>query len=297
MLNLNDLYYFVQAVDCKGFAPASRRLGIPKSTFSKRVSELEKALGVRLIQRTSRSFVVTETGRDFYRHAAAMLIEAEAAENVVRGRLAEPSGTVRIAASVPTAQFWLSKLLPALVVEYPKLRVELDVADRFIDIVREGFDIALRDHFAPLPDSELVQRRLGRDPVYLVAAEAYLAGRGMPGCPEDLAGHEGLFTSTATDVWLLENGRGDAAEVRPVPRFIANESVVLLGAAAAGLGITCLPRKLCKGELDSGSLLRVLPGWTAGEVTTTLLMPHRRGRLPSVRVVADFLVNHFGENE
>src|SRR3990170_2884020 len=155
MLNLNDLLVFVRVVDHGGFAAASRALGIPKSTLSQRLSALEKAIGVRLVQRTSRSFVVTEIGRDFHRHAAAMLIEAEAAEHVVKGRLAEPSGTVRITASLPIAQFRLAPLLPRLAASYPKIRIMLHVTDRFVDIVQEGFDIAIRHHFAPLPDTDL----------------------------------------------------------------------------------------------------------------------------------------------
>jgi DNA-binding transcriptional LysR family regulator len=294
MLNLNDLYFFVQVVDHQGFAPASRRLGIPKSTLSKRVAELERELGLRLIHRTSRSFVVTDTGRDFYRHAAAALVEAEAAESVVKGRLAEPSGTVRIAASVPTAQIWLSRLLPELGLALPGIRVELDVTDRFVDIVQEGFDIALRDHFAPLPDSELVQRRIVSQPIWLVASCGYLERSGLPTSPGQLAEHDGLLASALASTWRLRNEAGESLEVTPRPRFVANESVVLLGAATAGLGIACLPVKMCEQELGTKVLVRVLPGWVCGEVTTTLLTPHRRGQLPAVRAIADFLVERMG---
>ena len=180
MLNLNDLGLFVQAVDSGGFAAAARRLGLPKSTISKRVAELEAALGARLIHRTSRSFVLTELGRDFYDHARGAMIEAEAAEGVVLRRLTEPSGTVRITASVPTAQSRLSGLLPALARAYPKIRLQLHVTDRFVDLVQEGFDIAVRSHFAPLPDSDLVQRRMAVERITLVAAPDYLARRGVP---------------------------------------------------------------------------------------------------------------------
>ena len=151
MLNLNDLFYFVQIVEHGGLAPAGRALGIPKSTLSKRLLELERDTGTRLIQRTSRSFAVTEIGQDLYRHAAAMMIEAEAAENVIKGRLAEPSGTVRITAAIPTAQNMLADLLPRLAHAYPKVRIVLHATDRFVDIVQEGFDIALRAHRLPLP--------------------------------------------------------------------------------------------------------------------------------------------------
>ncbi len=180
MRNLNHFIVFAHVVDHKGFAPAARALNVPKSTLSKRVAELEKTLGVRLINRTSRRFTVTEIGEDFYRHASAMLIEAEAAEAIVKGRLAEPSGTVRITASVPTAQMMLAGLLPPLALTYPKMRVMLHATDRFVDVVQEGFDIAVRDHFAPLPDSGMVQRRVATDAIWLVAAPAYLESRRPP---------------------------------------------------------------------------------------------------------------------
>jgi len=289
VLNLNDLRLFVQVVDHQGFTAASRALGVPKSTLSKRVAELEHRLGARLIQRNSRRFVVTEAGRDCHRHAAAMLIEAEAAEAVVRGRLAEPAGTVRITASVPTAQTLLAPVLPEIARQWPKLRIALHASDRFVDIVQEGFDLALRDHFAALPDSGLVQRRIGFDPGLLVASPGYLDAAGTPADPADLARHDGLMAASSETVWRLEDGDGAVREAAPSPRFLADEAAVLLAAATAGLGIARLPGRLCRPHLAAGSLLRVLPSWTAGGVTTTLLMPHRRGQLPAVRLVADFL--------
>ena len=172
MYNLNDLVFFVQAVDHGSFAAAGRRLGQPKSTVSKRVAELESALGARLIHRTSRSFALTDVGRDFYDHARAAVIEAEAAETVVRHRLAEPSGTVRITTSVPTAQFHLADRLHGLARAFPKLDLQLHVTDRFVDLVQEGFDIAVRSHFAQLPDSGLMQRQIGTERIILVASPA-----------------------------------------------------------------------------------------------------------------------------
>ena len=247
-------------------------------------------IGVRLVQRTSRSFAVTEIGRDFHRHAAAMLIEAEAAEHVVKGRLAEPSGTVRITASLPIAQFRLAPLLPRLAASYPKVRIMLDVTDRFVDIVQEGFDIALRNHFTPLPNTELVQRRIDFDPVWLVASVEYLREKGMPAQPEDVGRLDGLMASPSGTAWRLQNDQGVVAEVTPSPRYVANETICLLEAAKAGLGVACLAASFCAPLIASGALARILPDWTAGGVATTLLMPHRRGQLPSVRVVADQLI-------
>lgn len=289
MYNLNDLVFFVQAVETGSFAAAGRRLGQPKSTVSKRVAELEAALGVRLIHRTSRHFALTELGRDVYDHARAAVIEAESAEMIVRRRQAEPSGTVRITTSVPTAQFHLADRLHELARSFPKLSLELHVTDRFIDLVQEGFDIALRSHFAPLPDSGLMQRRIAAEPIILVAAPDYLEARGEPSEPEALKEHDGLIISAAARNWRLANRSGDIIEIEPRPRLTADESVVLMRSAIAGLGVVCLPESIAAAALAQGTLTRVLPDWTAGSVTTTLLTPHRRGQLPAVRAVIDFL--------
>lgn len=300
MLNLNDLYVFAKVVDHRGFAAASRALGLPKSTLSKRVAELERHLGARLIQRTSRSFAMTETGQAFYRHAAAMLIEAEAAEQLVQGRLAEPSGVLRLTSSVTTAQLLLAEVLPELARQYPRMQVMLHATDRFVDLVHEGFDIAVRDHAAPLPDSDLVQRRVGFEAFHLVAAPAYLRGRGVPASPDDIAQHDGLLTALnatapADAAWTLASEDGEQARARPYARFFANEPNTLLRAATSGLGIACLPDSLCAPAVAAGALVRVLPAWTAGGMTTTLLVSHRRGQLPSVRAALDFLAEAIGD--
>ncbi len=294
-MNLNDLGIFVQAVEHGSFAAAGRRLGMPKSTISKRVAELEAALGVRLIHRTSRSFSLTDLGRDFFEHARASIIEAENAETIVRTRLGEPSGTVRLTTSVPTAQFTLAPLLAGLAERYPKLLLSLHVTDRFVDIVQEGFDIAIRSHQQPLPDSALVQRRMAVHDFHLVAAPAYLDLHGRPEKPEDLAGHRAIVANPANASWLLQGTDGSRQQARVTPVMAADEPFVLLKATSAGIGITVLPTSVCASAISDGTLERVLPAWTAGQITTTILMPHRRGQLPSVRAVVDFLMEQSGD--
>ena len=289
MLNLNDLRFFAQAVESGGFAAAARRLGCPKSTVSKRVAALEARLGAQLLHRSSRSFKLTEVGSAVYDHARAALIEAEAAEGGVHRRLAGPSGTVRITASVPTAEVQLAGRLPVLARLYPKLRIELHVTDRFIDLVQDGFDLAVRSHFAPLPDSDLVQRRMSEEQITLVAAPAYIARRGEPATPEALGEHDALMTNGTIKLWRLSEAAGRTVEVAPQPQFHADESVVLMRAAEAGLGIVCLPETISAQAVREGRLVRVLPAWTAGSVMTTILTPHKRGQLPAVRAVIDFL--------
>ncbi|MFC6634677.1 LysR substrate-binding domain-containing protein [Microbulbifer taiwanensis] len=292
MLNLNDLFFFVRAVEHGGFAAAARSLGIPKSTISKRVAELEADLDTRLIHRTSRSFTLTDLGRDFFEHARAALIESETAEAVVRSRASEPSGTVRISTSVPVAQVYLAAYLPQIAQRFPRLHLLVDVSDRYVDLVQEGFDFAIRSHFAPLPDSGLVQRKIMEEPIILVAAPAYLDRHGCLDCPRDLQKHHGLITGPRNGTWALRDTAGGEERVAPLPRMTANESAVLAASAAAGLGVTCLPEMLCRAELESGRLVRVLPGWNCGSVTTTIVMPHRRGLLPGVRAAVEFLAEN-----
>jgi DNA-binding transcriptional LysR family regulator len=286
---LDDWAVFVQAVDSGGFTAAGRRLGCPKTTVSKRVAALEARLGVRLLHRSSRRFALTDTGREVFEHARAAMIEVEAAENAVLRRRSEPAGVVRITASVPVAQGRLASLLPALAGRHPRLQVQLHVSDRFVDLVRDGFDIAVRSHFAPLPDSGLVVRQAAREPILLAAAPGYLAQHGVPAGPGDLAGHAGLLAFPERPLWNLTHVDGRTAEVGPQPRFFADESSVLLGAALAGLGVVMLPAPMLHDTLSSGRLHRVLPDWHAGIVTTSVLTTHRRGQLPAVRAVVDAL--------
>ncbi|RCS22993.1 LysR family transcriptional regulator [Phyllobacterium salinisoli] len=289
MLNLNDVRIFVQAVESGGFTAAARRIGAPKSTISKRVAELEAELGVRLIHRTSRNFGLTDMGREFFDHARAAIIEAEAARDVVRRRLAEPIGTVRITASVPVAQFKIADRLPGLLRIYPKIEVQLHVTDRFVDLVHENFDIAIRSHRSALPDSGLVQKRMSVERTILVAAPVYIDCRGLPRSPHELSDHDGVNGSLTVRDWRLRNQSDEEITVTPHPRLAADEAGMLLQAAKAGLGIVCVPETIARLSLDRGELIHVLPDWFENTITTTILTPHRRGQLPAVRAVIDYL--------
>jgi DNA-binding transcriptional LysR family regulator len=295
MLNLNDARLFVKVVDSEGFSPAARALELPKSTVSKRIAELEHQLGTPLLHRSSRRFVLTPVGREFHRHAAAMVALAEDAEASVRGHLAEPAGTVRITSSIPAAQTWLAELLPALAARYPKVRIVHHATDRFVDVVRDGFDMAVRSHATPLADSDLVRRHLGTDPFWLVASPRYLKQRGAPRRPEELAAHDAVLARPAATSLTLTHARGETCTIAPPVRFFADESQMLLAAARAHLGFTCVPRRHCKPDLDRGALRRVLPDWTAGHITTTLLVPERRAELPAIRALSDAFAAHFAK--
>ncbi|WP_267221405.1 LysR substrate-binding domain-containing protein [Dyella silvae] len=298
MLDLNDFYYFVQVVDRGGFTAAERTLRIPKSTLSGRIQRLERDLEVRLLNRTSRRFGMTEAGKEFYQHAVGMLQQAEQAESVIRQRLLEPSGTVRFTTGVITAQFAMRKMVGDFIAKYPKVNVVQHATDRSVDLIGENFDVAIRAHSNPLPDSSLVQRTLAPAPWFLFAGVDYLNRVGTPATPQDLAQHASLFMmrSGVAPAWHLSRPvRGARKElIMPLtPRLLSDDIISLKQAALDGLGIVALPGYTCREEIRSGKMARVLPDWQAGDSTITTLIPARHGLLPAVRAFVDHLVAEF----
>lgn len=294
VLDLNDLRFFVRVVDHGGLSAAGRALGLPKSTLSRRLQALERRLGVRLVQRSTRRFTVTDVGQEVFDRAKAMLVEAEAAEGAAQRRLAEPSGTLRLTCSAGMAQDVMPELLPRFMRQHPKVDLILLATNRHVDLVEEGLDVGLRGHVGPLPDTGLVQRPVSAVPWVLVAAPSYLEARGVPSEPAELAAHDGLLLGGAATraAWTLHCGER-VAEVQFSPRLRSNDTGTLLGAAAAGLGIVAAPGYMCREHLADGTLKRVLPQWSFGDHRVTLLVPSRRGQLPAVRALIDFLVVEF----
>lgn len=291
MFDLNDAHLFVQAVEHGGFAPAARALRLSKSHLSTRIARLERQLEARLLNRTSRSFGLTLVGEDFYRHARAMLIEAESAALAVRQRLAEPAGTVRLTSSSATLHAGLVGVLAELALRYPKLRVQHQVSNDAIDLVGSGIDLAVRAHVRPLPDSSMIQRALGYSERWLVAAPGYIRQRGAPDEPADLACLDlvGMPGSDDRNAWTLRSEGGDERQVEVELRFGVDDLSAVLALAVGEVGVAAVPAGMCVAPLADGRLLRVLPGWRAGGAHITLLAPHRRGQLPSVRAAADLI--------
>jgi DNA-binding transcriptional LysR family regulator len=293
VLDLNDFFYFVQVVDRGGFTAAGRVLRLPKSTLSHRIQQLESELGVRLLNRTSRRFAMTDAGQEFYRHAVAMLHDAELAESAIRHRLTEPTGTVRCTTATATMQFALGVIIADFLRRHPKVDIVAHVTDRNVDIVGENYDLAIRAHSYPLPDSTLVRRTLTPAPWLLFAGPAFLDAHEAPRTPEDLRGHPSLFMmrTGVAPVWRLRRSSEAKDEVvMPLrPRLLCDDMIALKQAAIAGLGVVALPGYVCREDLRSGTLRRVLPGWLAGDSTLTALTPYRRGLLPSVRAFVDHL--------
>lgn len=292
MQDLNDLYLFVQAVDHGGFAAAARALGLQKSKVSRRVGLLEDRLGVRLIQRSTRRFSVTEIGQEYYRRCVAMLIEAEGAQTVIDQSRAEPCGVVRLSCPTGLLAFQFGALFGRFMALYPQVELHVESTNRRVDVIGEGFDLAIRVRPPPLTESELVMRRFDERTIRIVASPELLNQRAIT-LPADLAGLPSLDFGPAGGEhrWRLTHAHGSVAEVRHAPRLITDDMAVLRDAALAGAGAVRLPTLVVWDDLQAGRLVTLLPDWRLSNEIVHAVFPSRRGLLPSVRALLDFLAD------
>jgi len=295
MQDLNDLYYFAQVVDRGGFAPAGRALGIPKSKLSRRIAALEDRLGVRLIQRSTRYFSVTEIGQTFHAHCKAMLVEAEAAEEAIELTRSEPRGVVRMTCPVALLDMQVGRMVADFMVAYPRVEVHLESTNRRVDVVGEGIDLAVRVRPPPLQDTDLVMRVLGERSQCLVASADLLARHGKPVVPADLLHLPSmdLGVPQSEHVWNLQGPDGAQAAIHHRPRLVTRSMGALRTAAEAGVGVVQLPSMLLREEFARGALVRVIEEWTPRAEIVHVVFASRRGLLPSVRALLDFLAERF----
>jgi DNA-binding transcriptional LysR family regulator len=291
MQDLNDLVYFAEVVDRGGFAAAGRALGLPKSRLSRRVAELEARLGVRLLQRTTRKLSMTAVGEQYHRHCVAMREDAQAAADAVAQAQTEPRGTIRVACPVTLAQTTLGPILPQFLARYPKVRIDMRVSNRVVDLVEEGFDVALRVRPTLDDSGSLVDKSFGTSRTLLVASPAQLARQGRPTSLADLNRLDTVNMSTVGDTatWQLVGPGGATHAFAHQPRYVADDLLTLQFAVLAGTGIGALPDYLCSDELRDGCLVNVLPGWAPAPGVFHAVFPSRRGLVPAVRRFLDFL--------
>ncbi len=289
--DLNDLAYFAEVVAHGGFAAAGRALRQPKSKLSRRISALEARLGLRLIERSSRRFRVTDTGLAFYERCRAMLSEAEQAEALVMQAQAEPYGRIRF--SCPTGMVEpLSGLVSSFLARYPKVRLQLIAADRALDLIDERVDLALRIRVALTSDAALIMRSLGIS-IRILVASPQLASQ--IASVDQLSSLPMLATSDegVSDVWQLESEGGATQIVRFEPRLGCSNMATVRNAAADGMGVALLPDHVCRDALLAGRLVRVLPGWRGQRGIVHLVFTTRRGLPPAVRALIDHLAEGF----
>jgi DNA-binding transcriptional LysR family regulator len=293
--DLNDLYYFVQVVEHQGFAPAGRALNLPKSKLSRRIAVLEQRLGVRLVQRSTRNFSVTEIGQSYYRHCKAMLVEADAAQELIDRTRAEPQGVVRLACPVALLHFHVGAMLAKFMAEHARVQIHLEATNRRVDVIQEGFDLAVRVRFPPLEDSDLVMKVLGDSAQCLVASPELIKRFPRLRVPADLHAMPSLDVARAQGAhsWQL-NGPDGAAVVLPhVPRLVTDDMTALRVAALAGIGLVQLPTTMIREQVRVGALVRVLPDWAPRPGIIHAVFPSRRGLLPAVRELIDSLALQF----
>ena len=296
---MNDLYYFTQVVEQQGFTPAGRALGMPKSKLSRRIALLEERLGVRLIQRSTRHFSVTEIGQEYYTHCKAMLVEAEAAQEAIELTRSEPRGTIRLTCPITLLQEHVGSMLADFMAQCPGVTLHLEATNRRVDVIAERIDVAIRVRPPPLEDSDLVLRVLAERRWCLVASPALLAGRAVPRVPADLSGLPSVDFGPPhrEHSWQLSGPDGAVATIHHQPRLVTDDMIALRLAALSGVGIAQLPVMMVADELRRGGLLRLVPDWAPKSGIVHAVFPSRRGLLPSVRRFIDYLVMRFGQVE
>lgn len=295
MQDLNDLYFFVQSIEHGGFAPAGRALGIAKSKLSRRIALLEERLGVRLLQRSTRHFTVTEVGQRYYEHCRAMLVEANAAQQLIDEMTAEPAGVIRLTCPVGLLHFHVSAMLAEFMLIYPKVQIHLEATNRRADVIAEGLDLALRVRPLPLEDSELILKVLSDRGQCLVASPSLIEHYGLPKSPADLSHFPAMSRARPeeTHSWQLCHADGSQANLVFAPRYITTDMLTLKTAALAGVGIVQLPQLMLATELADGRLIRLLPDWEPRREVIHLVYPSRRGQLPSVRALIGFFAEKY----
>jgi DNA-binding transcriptional LysR family regulator len=287
-MDTEDLRTFVDVADAGGVSSAARRLGVSKSIVSRRLFRLEAELGVQLLARTTRGAALTEAGVTFREHAARVCAEIDTALEAIMPA-GDLRGRLRIAAPLSLGPTHLAPVFAEMARRHPLLHVQASYSDRFVDIIGEGFDCAIRVGY--LNDSNLIARRVGPVTGKLVASPDYIREHGAPETPDDLLTHQALMQGTET--WQFIDG-DKTISVHPQGRFKADNGTALAGAAAAGLGIAWLPDHLIENYLDSGSLVQVMTRYPVPTGGMFVVRPPGQHSTRKVRVLTELLIEHFG---
>lgn len=291
-----DLLLFARIVECGSFSAAAERVQLPKSTVSRRITLLEGQLGERLLQRTTRKLALTEFGASLLEHARKVADETEAAGALAQHRQGAPSGLLRVSMPADFANVAMSGVFARLMNEYPNIALELDLSPRRVDLLAEGFDLAIRMGHLP-DDASLAARRVTVSTIKLYASPQYTALRGLPEHPDDLFKHDLLSLPPRLNGMIRwELLRGKARWERELPvKLLANSPELLLRMAATGVGIAASTELFAAQFLQTGELVRVLPEWAFPQVTGWAVFPGRRLMPAKTRVFLDMLETAFDD--
>ncbi len=294
MEQLTALRVFRCVTESGSFAEAGRKLGLSPAAISKNIAELEAHAGARLINRTTRRMALTEEGRLYLEHVARGLDALVEADQVLRPIRTTPSGTLRVNAPMTVTLTRLSEAIPDFLSHYPDLKLDLQLDDRRVDIIREGFDLVIRGS-DKLEDSSLIARKLAIMPHVLCAAPSYFEKYGTPGKPSDLKGLEHIRFSLSghADFWeFTKDGRTERIFV--AARYSVSSSLAVRDALRAGFGVSLMPLPYVEDDLRNGRLRSALEDWGTVETTLYAVYPSRQHIAPKVRVFLDFLIEEFG---
>jgi DNA-binding transcriptional LysR family regulator len=291
MQDLNDFYFFHAVVTHQGFSAAARAIGVRKGTLSKSVARLEERLHVRLLERTTRKLRMTEVGRAFYEQCQVILAGVEAAEAAAAEAYAEPNGMVRVSCPQGLIQHLIADILPGFMKVYPKVRVQLKVINRPADLVDDGIDVALRARSGTDQDSSLIVRPLGRSRLVLAMSPALRDSCGEMLTLDRLAEAPTLSMAETSDddSWHLIGPGGEERLIHHRPRLLCSNFDMLHAAALEGVGIALFPDHIAGTSFASGALLHVLPDWGSPFGVVQAVFSTRKGLLPAVRALIDYL--------
>lgn len=293
MDRLTEMEAFLRVVEQGGFTEAARKMGLSKSAVSKHVSALEARLGARLLNRTTRRVSPTEIGLAYFDRVSRVLSDASEADAMVSSMQSAPKGELRVSAPVSFGILHVSPLVADFLHEYPEVSIHMVLDDRYVELVAEGFDVAIR--IGRLPDSSLRARKLGEVEEVLVASESYVARHGLPRSIDDLSGHTLLHYShlSTGNFWRLRTATGEERDVRVGGRLSANNGDALLNAARRGIGITRVPSFFLDCPERCSGLVRVLPDLAPMTAGIYAVYPPGRFPQPKLRVFVDFLAERF----
>src|SRR4029077_10143877 len=296
--DLNNLYFFAKVVDCGSYTAAAEMLGMQTSKLSRRIGALERELGVRLLNRTTRKLSLTEAGKTLHRHCVALIAEAEAAKDAIKRTLSSPRGLVRVSCPTGLLQGGVADVLVQYLATHPEVQVALEATNRRVDLVDEGIDIAMRVRLPPFDESDLVMRSFGPSDMILVGSPALVAAYGHPQELTAIARMLPLSRGTLgrQQTWHFVDGESRPAELVHTPRLSANDFYIVHRAALRGVGVARLPALLARNDLSSGALVRLLPSLSSRSGVVHAVFPSRRGIVPAVRSLLDALSEGFAAN-
>src|SRR6267154_4257176 len=296
--DLNHLSFFARVVDFGSSTAAAEALGMQTSKLSRRIRSLERELGVRLLNRTTRKLSLTEAGKTLHRHCVALIAEAEAAKDAINQTLSSPRGLVRVSCPTGLLQGGVADILGRYLAAYPEVQLALEATNRRVDVVDEGIDIAIRVRLPPFDESDLAMRSFGPSDMILVGSPGLVASYGQPQGLADIARMPTLSTGTLgrEHTWHFVDGESRPAELVHNPRLSANDFYTVHRAALRGVGVARLPVVLARDDLSSGALVRLLPSLSSRSGVVHAVFPSRRGIVPAVRSLLDALSEGFAAN-